>query len=552
MKEEQQYLDKTIKTINAEIGENIVEITRQQKQISVSRNELTMNFNDLDDEELSRHKVEIDEADKVVNVLKKNNAKLERQLNKPYFARIDFENQNKKESIYIGLGLVKNQKNILVYDWRAPISSMYYDYDLGQASYNCDEGVINGKISLKRQYQIEKQKLKLFLDTSETINDEILLETLSKNSSSKMREIVSTIQKEQNKLIRCDEMKNLLVQGVAGSGKTSIALHRAGYLLYKNKEMTNEDVFILSPSHMFSEYINQVLPELGEENVIHLTFENIAKSELNKKIHSRESLIDELLFNKNQNRLTAVAYKSSFEFLEELNLFLKDFYSKTFNAKTLSFYIKESDPLFVFTKEEMEKLYYNTYKDLSIWKRVSYMSEYLIERFNLKKNEFLPIKERFSKMLYRFFPSTDPQEILNLFLSSKGISVNDSCEFDDIAGLLIVKDYMFGLSTDIKAKYLIIDEMQDFTPAHFYIFNKIWNCPKLILGDINQCIEKTLTPEYLSRLSKFLDAEYISLNKTYRSTKEISSVCEKIINLKNIVKMNRSGEKPSLIETFSV
>ena len=554
MQEENLYLENVVKVIDKQINDFELQKIELDKEIFLIRDQLSENFDDLDNEELSRHKVDLDEAEKTLYLLEKKKESLKRQLKRPYFARIDFLTIDQPcQKIYIGTGNVMD-KNILVYDWRAPICSLYYDFETGPASYICEDGEISGDINLKRQFCIEDKNLKYYIDTKETINDEILQQVLSKNSSSKMQEIVSTIQKEQNALIRSDKNENLLVQGIAGSGKTSIALHRVAYLLYKEKNnLKSGDIFILSPSNLFSEYISQVLPQLGEDVSPSTTFSTIAKVELGQNIQSRSEFLDELCYDKTSLRASQIAYKASFEFLEDLNTFLKDFYSKTFRAKDLVFSTKDSEtPLFVFKKEEIENLYYNVYKDLDICKRISYTSEYLIERFNLKKKEFKPIKERFSKFLYNFFPSTEPSKILSLFLSTKNIYQDEKnlYQYDNVAGLLIIKDYLFGLKTSLPAKYLIIDEMQDFTPAHFYLFNKIWDCPKLVLGDINQCVEKVLSEEYLRRLADFLSAKIITLNKTYRSTKQISTFCQNIISLKGAENMSREGENPQVIKSF--
>ncbi len=554
MQEENLYLENVVKVIDKQINDFELQKIELDKEIFLIRDQLSENFDDLDNEELSRHKVDLDEAEKTLYLLEKKKESLKRQLKRPYFARIDFLTIDQPcQKIYIGTGNIMD-KNILVYDWRAPICSLYYDFETGPASYICEDGEICGDINLKRQFCIEDKNLKYYIDTKETINDEILQQVLSKNSSSKMQEIVSTIQKEQNALIRSDKNENLLVQGIAGSGKTSIALHRVAYLLYKEKNnLKSGDIFILSPSNLFSEYISQVLPQLGEDVSPSTTFSTIAKVELGQNIQSRSEFLDELCYDKTSLRASQIAYKASFEFLEDLNIFLKDFYSKTFRAKDLVFSTKDSEtPLFVFKKEEIENLYYNVYKDLDICKRISYTSEYLIERFNLKKKEFKPIKERFSKFLYNFFPSTEPSKILSLFLSTKNINQDEKnlYQYDNVAGLLIIKDYLFGLKTSLPAKYLIIDEMQDFTPAHFYVFNKIWDCPKLVLGDINQCVEKVLSEEYLRRLADFLSAKIITLNKTYRSTKQISTFCQNIISLKGAENMSREGENPQVIKSF--
>jgi len=552
MEKEKAYLESATSAINNEILNLNREIKKNKQSIQIMRDQLTNNFSDIDNEELSRYKVDIDASERILEVLEKRKSILEKQVDRPFFARVDFKTDI-EQKIYIGLGLIKEKEDILVYDWRAPISSIYYDYDVGPAEYQCEDGVVKGEMTLKRQFNISDQTLNYYIDTKETINDEILREVLSKNTSSKMREIVSTIQREQNKLIRCNEDKNIIVQGVAGSGKTSVALHRAAYLLYKNKnDIKSDEIFILSPSNLFSNYIADVLPELGESNVLETTFLTIAKTELNERVATREYLIEEICKNKTKSLLEGIAYKSSFAYLEDLLEFLENTFANTFRARELAFYAKEDEPpLFVFTKEEMEKLYYETYKDLPVYKRIEYMSEYLIERFNLKKKEFLPIKERFVNFMYKFFPTIEVKKMHDLFLSTKGIETSDDkvIRYDDIAGCMIIYDYIFGMKINIPTKYIIIDEMQDFTPAHFYLINKLWDCPKLLLGDINQCLEKKLTPNYLDMVADYFNAEKITLNKTYRSTKEISQFCQKIIGLKDVVNMNRSGEKPSIIKT---
>ena len=233
---------------------------------------------------------------------------------------------------------------------------MYYNYDEGPAKYETPDGEVEGDITLKRQYNIQNGELKYYIDTKQTINDEILQQVLSQHASAKMKQIVSTIQKEQNEIIREEKFRTILVQGVAGSGKTSIALHRAGYLLYNHRD-------ILSPSNLFSSYVSEVLPELGEENVIEMTFSHIAKTELKKVIEPREKLMDEIYKSKNQKKLNEIAYKASFSYLEDLLKFLKDVYAGLFDPKDMLF--KPADAkedtynAFYFPKEELKKLYPN-------------------------------------------------------------------------------------------------------------------------------------------------------------------------------------------------
>ncbi|MGE5677973.1 MAG: HelD family protein, partial [Pseudomonadota bacterium] len=207
---------------------------------------------------------------------KKLEEKYEKLVLSPYFGRIDFlENGDERaEKHYIGTAnLVNDSYDILVYDWRAPVSGMFYDYEIGEASYKCPEGIVNGQVTLKRQYKVNNGKIEYMFDSSLKIDDEILQEVLSKSTDSRMRTIVTSIQREQNQVIRNEEHKNLVVQGPAGSGKTSIALHRVAYLLYKHRDkVAPQNIIIFSPNQIFNDYISNVLPQLGEDNMLQTTF----------------------------------------------------------------------------------------------------------------------------------------------------------------------------------------------------------------------------------------------------------------------------------------
>ncbi len=560
MQEEKKYL----KTVENAIDENVTRF-EEEKEIEKqnynrAQSELSTWFYDCDSIELSRYKMMISESENRIKTLSSKIEMMKKLKNRPYFARIDFKEKNAKNSApyYIGLSYVALDEKAFVYDWRAPISSMYYNYDEGPAKYETPDGEVEGDITLKRQYNIQNGELKYYIDTKQTINDEILQQVLSQHASAKMKQIVSTIQKEQNEIIREEKFRTILVQGVAGSGKTSIALHRAGYLLYNHRDdFSSNDVLILSPSNLFSSYVSEVLPELGEENVIEMTFSHIAKTELKKVIEPREKLMDEIYKSKNQKKLNEIAYKASFSYLEDLLKFLKEVYASLFDPKDMLF--KPADAkedtynAFYFPKEELKKLYFEIFGSLPINKRIEYMTEALIERFGLSPKETELIKPRFKNMLYKFFPLSDIYKICEVFYARQKLAIPsfEDLAYEDVATLLVIKEYIFGLEHDFSTKYVIIDEMQDFSPVHFYLFNHIWDCPKIILGDINQCIEKTLSKKYLLELSRFLKAKLIILNKTYRATRQIAEFSEKIIGLKGVVNMSREGTAPRVIRTNS-
>ncbi len=556
MQKERQHLKSTITAVQTQIQEDTTRIEEQKKLIKEINEVFNDQFSDMDNGEIGDLKTKVANSLQVIDDNEKAISFKNKQLKRPYFGRINFQEYEKEEKeYYIGLGHIQQNKEIFAYDWRAPISSMYYDYDVGEAFYEVDGNQFFGDITLKRQYKIENGNLVYFLDTNQTINDEILQNALAENTSAHMKQIVATIQKEQNKLIRADEYRNFLVQGVAGSGKTSIALHRASYLLYKHrKDFKNNDILIVSPSNLFSNYISEVLPELGEENVLEMTFAHIGQLELDKKLETREEIVDRICKKKEQSLFDCIAYKSSFAYLHDLKDFLENVFANLFKPKEISFKSKTGENNQLFTKEEIQKLYFETYGKLDVKDRIEYIAEYFADRFNIKDSDKPAIKDRIKTILYKMFPILDIYKINELFLTRQELEFEDlgKVSYDDIAGLMIIKDYIYGFSQKYKTKYVIIDEMQDFSPAHFYIFNKIWDCAKIILGDINQCIEKRLGEVYLDELSTFLNAKYVYLKKTYRSTKQITEFCNKIIDLKDVTVMSREGEEVKITKTSNL
>lgn len=227
---------------------------------------------------------------------------LENMIKSPYFARIDFkfDDEEECEKIYIGRSsLRKNSyQEMYVYDWRSPIASIFYRFMKGEAFYDAPCGRVTGELKLKRQYEIKNGVLKYFFDTDVQIVDEFLRQLLSQNTTAKMKAIVETIQQEQDAVIRDMENDLLMVQGVAGSGKTSIALHRAAYLMYQGLQtkLSANNIMIISPNTIFEQYISNVLPELGEDNVISVVFEDILKMLLKgRKIQSKNDFLEKII-----------------------------------------------------------------------------------------------------------------------------------------------------------------------------------------------------------------------------------------------------------------
>ncbi|MGP4076546.1 RNA polymerase recycling motor HelD [Halobacillus sp. K22] len=270
-----------------------------------------------------------------------------RQEDSPYFGRIDFQEENGEiESIYIGIGSLmdKNKENFLIYDWRAPVSSMYYDYAPGPVHYETPEGEVTGEMELKRQFIIRRGSLQGMFDTGLTIGDELLQHVLGGNASSQMKSIVATIQKEQNQIIRYDKNKMLIVQGAAGSGKTSAAMQRIAYLLYRYRTSISADqILLFSPNHMFISYVASVLPELGEDNMRQTTFQEYAAERLDRdfKLESPFEQLEYLLSDQDsqglESRVTAIRFKAALDYKNLLDGYVKGLTEKGMKFRNITF-----------------------------------------------------------------------------------------------------------------------------------------------------------------------------------------------------------------------
>ena len=543
LEEEKSYLLNVQNEIDRTKADNQKLYKQNLKTISNFKKYFVDNYYDIkvDGDELAEINLQIENFEQQNNNIQKLVSRLTKQKKNPYFGRFDFKtaDDDQARQYYIGLGFLQDSENKnLVYDWRSDICSLYYEDKLGKNSYTCPDGKIDGDVSLKRQYKIEDGKLNYYIDSNMIIDDDILMEQLSKNASSKMHEIASTIQKEQNILIRNEKFENTIVQGVAGSGKTSIAMHRVSYLLFKyRKQLKSEDILVLSPSELFADYIDEVLPALGEEKTFTTTFSNMAKRLLGLDFETRETMLERVIGKQQQADFENIAIKSSFEFLEDLQNFLNNDICKLFVPKTMTF----GDV--VITKDELADLFFNRMKTLPIYKRIDVLAENIADRFKIEQSKHEDLVKRAKKLLYNKLITTDLIKIYNLFLQSVDLEEIDKIGAYDVAPILLIKENLFSLKDNFDAKYVIIDEMQDYTPCHFYLFDKIWHCAKLYLGDIYQSIDKTLSADYLKQLAKQTKSKLKYLNKSYRSTLQISLFAQKILGKHIANNVNRNGDE---------
>ena len=557
---------------------------------------------------------------------------------KPYFARMDFKEDGKSvEKLYIGKISLLNNKTAypIIVDWRAPISNLYYEGRVGKAEYECLGEKIKGEIFLKRQYIIENQELKKYVNINVTGNDELLQNALEEKADDRLKNIVATIQDEQNKIIRADINQPLIVQGVAGSGKTTIALHRIAYLIYNyEKEFKPEEFMIIAPTKFFLNYISNILPDLGVNDVKQTTFEDFAYDVIGKKLKisdNNEKLV--IIVNKDFNEINNVEtdimiqeakLKSSIEFKKMVDDYLKivedsyipkqdleiniiydnneiNLYNNLHKTENKNNKINYSDSKHdntnyddissnnvkttIMKYEEISNLFKNTYKMYNFTTRIKEIEKNLAAELkkktpeiieNLKKertqkianltgknrielydkyDKIIKILEKEHKKIIKNYISKIPKkdciqyykEFIQSYLKNenevlkylKANTLNNlnknEVSFEDLAPIMYIQIQLFGVKEKCKIKHVVIDEAQDYGEFQFDVLKTLINSNSMtILGDIAQGVHYY---RGIENWKKFIDTEfkdvktvYTTLQKTYRTTKEIMDVANNVIS----------------------
>ena len=484
---------------------------------------------------------EINYATSISNIANRQLSRYLMMLNKPYFGRLDFKNEWGEIKYYFGIESLINEDDIVIYDWRSPIANLYYDSFVGKASYDSPNGKVEGEVTLKRQYKFKNGQLVYYSDMINRITDELLFDTLKNNDDVVMKNIVATIQKEQNKVIRHLDNKNVLVLGVAGSGKTSIALHRIAYLMYKDamKYDANKVCFI-TPNNIFFRYIDNVLPELGEDNVVNLTLNQIAtimlRSDLYKlkiKLENKEEYFERVV----QEKIN-IDYEKQYEHLEG---FLKQKMEELFDSK-IGLKIKG----LTFPNALFRELYFNKFSRRNYFKRKKLIKEFLLDRISISNRVTLEVIKTVDNFMDKLLPDIDYFELYKEFLSrnnyNQKICNKEYLKYEHIYPVIYIRLYFKDSTIFDKYNHLLIDEYQDLNIFERKVINKLFNCSKTYLGDINQSlfIQKSFKEEF--------DGEIIKLNNSYRSSKQIFDFLNLIIKNEGINTVNRDGKEVEIIE----
>lgn len=548
---------------------------------------------------------------------------LERLIDKPYFARIDFQRKGQQETDTYYLGKTslyeKETQEPIIVDWRSPIANVYYDGRLGDVSYESYEGEIEGNLSLKRQFKIEEGKLIDYVDVDMMVADDLLLEALSGHADNRLTEIITTIQAEQNRAIRADLTKPIIIQGAAGSGKTTIALHRLSYFIYRYKDRFQpEQLMILAPNQMFLGYIADVLPELGVEKIRQTTYIDYVKKCIGGKvkvINPKQKLISLIYMTdtKDKSLLTWLSqFKGSFTYKKVIDRYLKDIRKQL--TPTEDFYLEKYR---LVSKKRLQHLFLIDYNYLPFYKRLEKIEnvlktdvrqkkkqisdklakkyddylDYALEIKNAAKRREKVVqamddkeervktialeaktavknyikkiprktlldyyKELFSnKERFRNYTSDVlSEEQINFFLSYNNKRLEKSqVEMEDLAALFYMQAKIFGIKKELLAKNVVIDEAQDYSNFQLYALKAGLETDLFtIVGDLAQGIYAYRGLRSFETLKKvFPEANYVTLQKSYRTTVEIMNVANDILNLMGnhlpqVEPVVRHGEKP--------
>ena len=508
-------------------------------------------------------------------------ANIQKIKEKPYFARIDFkeDKKNTKDKLYIGkIGVTDLDGRVVVTDWRAPVSTLYYDSNLGQVEYDAPYGKIHGELSLKRQIIIQNKKIESIFDVDSVSDDELLKPYLGASADSRLKNIVASIQGEQNEIIRKNIEKNLIVQGVAGSGKTTVALHRIAYLMYNNSDKYKANQFmVIGPNKFFINYISNVLPDLDASNAVQLTYEELASNFIGEKLSYEDSTkkLNDIIDGR--DTISNVKYKTTLEYKD-----LLDKYLNTIEYDIIADNGLVINDVCVLTKDEILEVYKQTQgesikqrldivarriannikNDDEIYSRVKSQMDALElaqtdveQRRKIIKKELDMLKDLnntgFEKQLkklldisnlkvipiyQKFVESVD--NIPEIIRSSTVKSLKSRViENEDIAPIMYIKLRYFGNEEFKNIKCVVVDEAQDFGVFSYYILRNVLNQANFsIFGDLAQGIYSYRAIENWHDIQDgiFEDSEYLNLRKSYRTSIEIMSEANKISSAINL------------------
>ena len=562
IKNGREYLQYVLKCLNDRLAQADAAILEGEKEIEDMHEYYWENYTEMD-------QYGYEDYDNQQALFRQMNAneeqfrlrkRFKKMQDSPFFGRVDFryDGDEDAETFYIGIGNLSESAGSLplVYDWRAPVSGLFYDYDKGPASYEAPSGIFEGEVTSKWQYKIRKGKMLYEFESDVKIDDEILGAELGSNGEVQLKNIVRTIQKEQNEIIRNTKDKIMVIQGAAGSGKTSVALHRIAYLLYHDREnLKSSNVLILSPNGVFADYISHILPELGEENIREMSFDLFAYRELKDIVGDCEDRYDQIEHTVLNPKIQDICReKQSPEFVSKLDGFVLRLEDELMNFRDVEY------RGCTLSEKEIIDLFYFKFLDVPLLSRMHSVAEYFIDQVETLRDRDLSDEEREEVMecFRSMYETRDCYVLYSRFLEKEGYRPLPHCQiekrrlrYEDVYPVLYLKYTLYQCRNHHGIKHVVVDEMQDYSWIQYLLIHKMFPCRMTILGDKAQTMEDE-TQDVLKFLPKIFgkDIRKIVTNRSYRNTMEVAQYANHLTGIEDMELFERHGE-PVDERTFS-
>lgn len=573
--QEEQNLEYTLNLLSQEILNYIQKRKDVSDYILEYRKKFIEEYRDDEDKVMEYFDHERYVKEEMYRTIDKKLAEFTKLKESPYFGKVNFQDNGYAEQIYVGrYGLTpEGNFDAAIVDWRAPVASLFYKGTLGETSYKSPAGEVLVDILARRQIMIKKGKLEGFFDSDIDVKDDILQMILSSNAGEKLKDIVMTIQKEQDEIIREERMKVVVVNGVAGSGKTTIALHRVAYLLYNFREQLGDKVLILGPNDIFIDYIGEVLPTLGESNVNQQTFAHFVINEigLNEPVIDFTAYLEEVLKG-NEEVINEIKYKAGEGFISVLDKKCEGLENSYFNVQAAKFFDEE-----VVSIEEINDLFENYYKYMPLFRRskkikriiteklkdkrdelvrnlnaevkgkLAYLTEeqLAIEQNNIEFQRKIRIREIVRELMIQkenLAKWIDNESIVDIY---KEFTNTENLSYLDLPAILYLMIKLDGKKSSKEIKHIVIDEAQDYSMLQFIVLKELTGCKSYtIVGDLNQRLIKVEEEPAMLKLKSLFGGfvKNYALNKSYRSTFQIMEYASKLLDQNAIVPFVRKGK----------
>lgn len=573
--QEEQNLEYTLNLLSQEILNYIQKRKDVSDYILEYRKKFIEEYRDDEDKVMEYFDHERYVKEEMYRTIDKKLAEFTKLKESPYFGKVNFEDNGYAEQIYVGrYGLTpEGNFDAAIVDWRAPVASLFYKGKLGETSYKSPDGEVLVDILARRQIMIKKGKLEGFFDSDIDVKDDILQMILSSNAGEKLKDIVMTIQKEQDEIIREERIKVVVVNGVAGSGKTTIALHRVAYLLYNFREQLGDKVLILGPNDIFIDYIGEVLPTLGESNVNQQTFAHFVINEigLNEPVIDFTAYLEEVL-KVNEEVINEIKYKAGEGFISVLDKKCEDLENSYFNVQAAKFFDEE-----VVSIEEINDLFENYYKYMPLFRRSKKIKRIITEKLKDKRDELvrnlnaevkgklaslteeqlvieqnniefqrkIRIREIVRELMIQkenLAKWIDNESIVDIY---KEFTNTENLSYLDLPAILYLMIKLDGKKASKEIKHIVIDEAQDYSMLQFIVLKELTGCKSYtIVGDSNQRLIKVEEEPAMLKLKSLFGGfvKNYALNKSYRSTFQIMEYASKLLDENAIVPFVRKGK----------